>query len=145
LAAYLVVESVPLLNTAKAAPPGQRMPGINVVACIEKPAAMDYQAWLDHWLNEHKRMAIETQSVFGYVRNVVVRRLSPDGPAWDGIVEETFPAQAVTDPMLWYDAGGSKEKMQRNLARMLESVGAFLEVERVESNPMSQYLIGPGF
>lgn len=36
-------------------------------------------------------VAVETQSTFGYVQNVVARRLTPDAPAIDGIVEELFP------------------------------------------------------
>jgi hypothetical protein len=40
--------------------------------------------------------------------------------------------------MLWYCADGSDDKLQENFGRMMESVAAFLEVERVESHPMSQ-------
>jgi hypothetical protein len=76
-----------------------------------------------------------------YVRNVVVRALTPGAPPWAGIVEEGFPTEAVTDPMLWYCADGSNEKLERNFAAMMESVAAFLDTDRVESHPMSEYRI----
>jgi hypothetical protein len=141
VAGYLVVESVPIVNTTRLARPGERTPGINVVACIEKPDRMTQDAWIEHWHGHHKKVAIETQCTFSYTRNVVVRPLTNGAPPWAGIVEEGFPTEAVTDPMIWYCADGSEEKLQQNMARMIESVQAFLDINRVESNPMSEYRI----
>jgi hypothetical protein len=139
LAGYLVVESEPLLNTTHVALPGERTPGTNLVALIERPERMTWDAWIHHWHGHHKRVALETQCTYAYVRNVVVRRLDDDAPPWAGIVEEGFPAEAVTDPMKWYCADGDPEVLKRNLGRMLESCRAFLDLDRVESHPMSEY------
>lgn len=141
LAGYLVVESVPLVNRTHIAPLGERTPGTNMIALIERPARIAYDAWIAHWHGHHKRVALETQCTYAYVRNVVVRALTDGAPPWAGIVEEGFPSAAVTDPMLWYRADGSSERMQKNLARMIESVQAFLDIDRVESHPMSEYRI----
>ena len=111
------------------------------VALIERPERIPYEAWVAHWHGHHKRVALETQCTYAYVRNVVVRPLTDAAPPWAGIVEEGFPSAAVTDPMQWYRADGSPEKMQRNMTRMIESVQAFLDVDRVESHPMSEYRI----
>jgi hypothetical protein len=100
---------------------------------------MTWDAWIHHWHGHHKRVALETQCTYAYVRNVVVRRLDDDAPPWAGIVEEGFPAEAVTDPMKWYCADGDPEVLKRNLGRMLESCRAFLDLDRVESHPMSEY------
>jgi hypothetical protein len=143
VAGYLVDESVPIVNTTHTAPAGERTPGINVVACIERPARLSHDAWIALWHGPHEIVARETQCTFSYVRNVVVRPLAPGSPPWAGIVEEGFPTAAVTDPMLWYRGDGSAERMRHNIARMMESVHAFLDVERVESHPMSEYRIKP--
>lgn len=140
-AGYLVEESVALANSTHRAPLGQRTPGANVVACIERPRRMSREAWTRHWLEEHKKVALETQCTYQYLRNLVLRTLTEDAPPWEGIVEEGFPLEAVTDPMLWYRAEGSAEKMQANMMRMVKSVQAFLDIDRVESNPMSEYRI----
>ena len=81
---------------------------------------------------------------YAYVRNVVVRHLTDNAPDWAGIVEEGFPAEAVTDPMVWYCTDGDQKKFKENLGRMMESVNAFLEIDRVESHPMSEYLMSDG-
>lgn len=141
IAGYLVVESVPLHNTTHTAATGSRVPGTNMVALIERPEHIPYGDWIAHWHGHHKRVALETQSSYLYIRNVVVRALTEDAPPWAGIVEEGFPTEAVTDPMLWYSAGGSKEKFEKNFGAMMDSVSAFLDVSRVESHPMSEYRI----
>ena len=141
IAGYLVVESVPLHNTTHTAALGERIPGTNMVALIERPEHIEYEKWISHWHGHHKRVALETQCTYLYIRNVVVRALTDDAPPWAGIVEEGFPTEAVTDPMLWYSADGSQEKLEKNFGAMMESVGAFLDVARVESHPMSEYRI----
>ena len=139
LAGYSVLESVALANKRRRAQPSQRMPGINVIACIAPKQGQSQDEWLEHWLEEHRVVALETQATHSYVRNVVVRALTPGAPPWKGIVEEGFEADAVGDPMLWYKAGGSKEKLQANLGRMIASCQQFLDLDRVESHPMSEY------
>ena len=138
-AGYLVAESVPLVNTTHTAALGERTPGTNMVALLEKPERLSWEGWIEHWHGHHRRVALETQCTFLYIRNVVVRALTDAAPAWLGIVEEGFPTAAVTDPMLWYDTGGSQEKLRENLDRMMESCRAFLDLDWVESHPMSEY------
>ncbi len=140
-AGYLVSESVPIPNRSRRASPGERTPGTTMLTFIERPERMSREAWLGFWHEHHAPMAAEVQCTYLYVRNTVVRRLALDAPGWSGIVEEGFPTEAVTDPMLWYRAEGSKEKMRENLGRMLASVRTFLDIDRVESLPMSEYLL----
>ena len=93
--ATLVVESRPLVHDP---PPGARTAGANLVTCIRRKPGMRDADFLERWNVEHKKVALETQSTFAYVRNAVVRPLTPDAPVWDGIVEEGFPIGALTDP-----------------------------------------------
>ncbi len=113
LTGYLVLESVPLVNTTQIAPLGERTPGITTVAFLEKPEAMTYEAWLDQWQGRHTRIAIETQSTFLYIQNLIVRAVTPDAPPWCAIVEEGFPADAPTDPMVFFAAGRLTERSSR--------------------------------
>ena len=139
LAGYLVVESVPLLNTTRKAALGERTPGVNMVALLERPERLAWAAWIAIWHERHKIVALETQCTYAYVRNVVVRSLTPDAPPWAGIVEEGFPAEAIGNPAVWYDAEDDPTKLARNIERMVESCKAFLDLDRVESHPTSEY------
>jgi hypothetical protein len=138
---YLVSESVAIPNDSHRAPEGERTPGITMLALLERPARLGREAWLERWLDHHRAVAMETQCTYLYVRNVVVRRLTPEAKAYEGIVEEGFPEEAVTDPMRWYCTDGSQERLRANLSRMIESCKTFLDLDRVESHPMSEYII----
>lgn len=142
VAAYLVVESVPIRNTEHTAPPGERTPGFNLVTCIEPREGLAYDEFIRLWHTEHRKVALETQSTFAYVRNEIVRALTPDAPGWAAIVEESFPIEALGDPSVWYAAQGSPETLKRHRQRMMESCTAFLALDRVESHPMSEYVFG---
>ena len=109
------------------------------MALLRRPARQTYEQWLDIWHNSHTPIARETQSHFEYTQNLVVRKLTPDGPDYDAIVEECFPAGAMTDPYVFFDAVGDEAKFQRNLKRMMDSVHRFIEMERIEVVPTSQY------
>jgi hypothetical protein len=143
MAGYLVTESVPLRNTTESAPTGSRTPGITMLSCLEKPERLAFDEWISVWHERHSPLAMEIQCTFRYVRNVVARALTPEAPPWRGIVEEAFPTAAVTDPSLWYKAEGDPRKLRENLGRMVASVKAFLDLDRVESHPMSETVVAP--
>ena len=138
-AGYLVVESRPLVNHAQRAAPGARTPGFVLVTGIVAKDGLAKDEFIRLWYTLQRDMAIETQSTFGYVRNEIVRALTPDAPRWDAIVEENFPLGALVDPAVWYDAVGDPEKLRRNQQRMMSTVQKFLALDRIESHPMSEY------
>jgi hypothetical protein len=140
VAAYLVVESIPLRNTTQLVRPGERTPGFNLVTGITPKDGITYEQFIRHWHNEHRVVALETQSTFAYVRNEIVRALTPDAPQWAAVVEESFPIEALTDQAVWYAAAGSPARLEENRRRMMESCIAFLALDRVESHPMSEYV-----
>ncbi len=135
---YLVVESRPLVHSP---PIGERAPGANLVTCITRKAGLDDETFFDLWNNEHRQVACETQSTTAYVRNAIARPITPGALAFDGIVEETFPIEALTDPHVWYDCDDAEE-YQARLQRMVASVTAFLDLSVIESVPMSEYYLG---
>jgi len=135
---YLVAESRPMVHSP---PRGERAPGVNLVTCITRKPGLDDETFFELWNHEHRKVAIETQSTTAYVRNAVFRPLTPGAPAFDGIVEETFPIEALVDPLVWYDCSDQAE-YQRRLQRMVQSVTAFLDLSVIESVPMSEYSLG---
>jgi hypothetical protein len=138
LAGYLVVESRPLVHpTAK----GRRSEGTNQLTCIARKAGLSDDEFLRLWHGDHRAVAIETQSTTGYVRNTIVRRLTPGAPDWDGIVEETFPLGALTDPKVFYDAKDDAD-LRRRQQRMMESCQRFLDFEKLEYAHTSEYDLG---
>jgi hypothetical protein len=143
MAAYLVTESVPIRNTRHPAVPGERTAGFAQLAFLKRPPRLTHVAWLDTWHNHHTPVAIDTQDNFEYVQNVVVRALTHGAPALDAVVEECFPAAAMTSPHAFFDAVGDDARLQRHLQAMMDSCHRFIDFDAIDVVPTSQYLIRP--
>jgi hypothetical protein len=140
-AAYLVTESVPLQAPLEL---GSRTTGLANIALLRRPAELDQATWLKRWQRDHTRVAIETQSTFGYTQNMVVRALTPDAPALAGIVEELFPAEAITDLKAFFGAADDAE-LQDRVSRMVSSTTAFGANENIDTVPTSRYVLKTPF
>jgi len=139
LAGYLVTESEPIVNTRHVVAEGKRTPGMYQVVLLRKPPRLSHEQWLEIWLGSHTQVAIDTQSTFGYRQNVIVRPLTPAAPPCDAIIEEYFPAEAMTDPMVFYNAAGDEDKRKRHEKAMLDSVMRFIDFDKIDRIPMSEY------
>ncbi|OBG56377.1 EthD domain-containing protein [Mycobacterium sp. E735] len=142
LAAYLVTESVPLKGPSTE--PGSRTTGLANIALLRRPEALDQASWLNRWQRDHTSVAIETQSTFGYTQNWVVRALTPGAPGIAGIVEELFPAEAITDLKAFFGAADDKD-LQDRLGRMVASTTAFGANENIDTVPTSRYVFKTPF
>ncbi len=143
MAAYLVTESQPIPNTLHRPKPGQRTEGFSQVVFLKRPPRLRYEEWLFNWLRLHTDVGIDTQSNFEYVQNVVVRTLTYGAPQYDAMIEECFPVEAMTNSQAFYDAIGNEEKFQKNLATMMESCQRFIDFDKIDVVPTSQYVIKP--
>ena len=142
LGAYLVTESVPMV--APATEPGCRTTGLANIAFLRRPAELDQATWLTRWQRDHTSVAIETQSTFGYTQNWVVRNLTPDAPGISGIVEELFPAEAITDLKAFFGAADDKD-LQNRISQMVASTSAFGANENIDTVPTSRYVFKTPF
>lgn len=146
-AAYLVVESLydDYGTTAHGSPrdwaDGDRSPGVLTVALIHRPEGLGYREWITRWHGTQSPVSAELQPRTRYVRNEVVRSLSDGAPDVDGIVEEGWPSTGhVADPLLFFNAT-TGEELDANLTRMMASVDACLDLARLRSSTMSEYLV----
>jgi hypothetical protein len=137
VAAYLVTESVPLPPPPTVA--GQRTVGLANVALLRRPDELDEATWRTRWHIDHTPVAIETQSTFGYVQNAVVRALSPGAPTLSAIVEELFPAEAMSDLRAFFGAADDDD-LRNRMERMVASTSAFGANKNVDTVPTSRYV-----
>ncbi len=137
---YLVCESEPLPNLRHPAADGERVYGMNQVVLLQKPPRLDYVRWLELWQGGHTQVAIDTQSSFGYRQNLVVRPLTASAPPCDAIVEENFPPEAMTSQLAFY-AAADEAALKANLDRMMASCASFIDFDRIDVVPMSEYVI----
>lgn len=138
VACYEVEAEEPLPNTEHRAEAGSRTEGFSQVALLRCPSFLSYDDWLSYWKTTHTGVAIETQSTFRYVQNRVVAR-PPAAVPYDAIVEECFPAAAMSSAEAFYDAEGKPELLQQRLQAMMESCAKFIDFSEIEVVPTSEY------
>ena len=138
---YLVTEAEPIRNSLHPAAPGERVHGMCHVVFLQRPPRLTEDEWLAIWQGSHTRVAIDTQSTFGYRQNVIVRGLSYAAPPLHAMIEENFPEQAMASHYAFYNVKeGDDEGMAKNAGAMMESVSRFIDFDRIDVIPMSEYL-----
>lgn len=136
---WVVAESTIIANSLHPACPGQRTAGWAQMAFLTVPQDMSHGEWLERWQGDHTLVAIETQSNFEYVQNVIVRALQEGSPPYAAIVEECFPEAALTDPFTFFDAPGDPAGFKVNLDRMMASCDRFIAPGTIDVIPTGQY------
>ncbi|GAA4682300.1 hypothetical protein [Nocardioides nanhaiensis] len=103
----------------------ERVPALANVALLRRPAELDDATWRHRWLVDHTPVAIATQGTFGYVQNVVRGPVVEGSEPVAALVEELFPAEAVTDVHAFYGSGGDRGELERRMTAMMASVARF--------------------
>ena len=123
-------------------PDGQRSPGVVTITLMERPKRLSHEEWIQRWHGRQSPVSEAMQPRARYIRNVVIKTLTPDAPPYEGIVEEAWPsARHVTNPFLFYGAGRNPLKLVWNMVVMLRSVIHFLDLRRIRSTMASEYIL----
>lgn len=140
---WLVCESEPIINVDHPPAADGLVPGFAQIVALARPASLSWAEWRRIWQGGHTAVAINTQSTFRYVQNVVFRAVTPGAPAYAALVEECFPIEAATDLHVFFDSGGDDARLARHMAAMSESCDRFMD----GSAPVSwtrEWLYGAG-
>ena len=124
---WLVCESEPRPNRTQPPGPDGRVPGFAQIVALTRPSHLSWSEWRQAWQGKHTSVAINTQSTFRYVQNVVFRPVTAGAPPYAAIVEECFPIEAATDLHVFFDAVGDEARLARHMAAMSESCDRFMD------------------
>lgn len=139
---YGVSESQPLRNVAHVAVSGQRTYGFCQVVFLQRPEGLTKVQWLDLWQTQHTQVAIDTQDTFAYRQNVIETIVSGDAPLLHAMIEENFPPQAMTSDQAFYGVS-TQAQLDENMAAMMQSCARFIDFDRIDVIPMSEYSFQP--
>lgn len=141
VSAWLVTESEPIRNMLHPPARGARTHGWSQICFLQRPARLSDERWRKLWHGSHTRVAIDTQSNFEYVQNTIVRALTSEAPPYSAMVEECFPMEAMRDPYCFFDAIGDDAKFRRNTEAMAASCSRFIDMDKIDVIPTSQFVI----
>lgn len=137
--AWLVAESTIIPNTEHPPQAGSRTWGWSQASFISFLPDQSWEKSVKHWHSHHTRVAIDTQSNFEYVQNIIIRPLTDNAPAYGGFVEECFPLEGMTDSAVFFDAVGDEAKYAHNAKEMADSCAGFIDFTTIDIIPTSQF------
>ena len=141
IAGYAVAESV-VLPIAEAYADGERIPGFSQIALFTKLPGIAYDGFLEIWMRDQTVVGPATQDTFYYGQNIVTRALTVGAPPLDGIVDECYPIEALTDHLVYWKANGSEETFQAHLKREMDNVARFIDGDTTSAFVTSTYRFG---
>ena len=142
LSGYLLRDYLPLTEPKELADQkknnGARTPGMMQLAFLKVPKRLEYDEWLSIWRGQHTQIAIDIQSTFIYRQNVVESCITATDFGYSAIVEEAFPAEAMTSQHAFYAADSDAMLFERQTA-MWNSSKRFIDLPDLDVLPTSEY------
>ena len=122
-------------------PDGQRSRGIVAVTVFDQPAGMSDETFYGHWYGHQSPMSEWMQPRTRYVRNAVVRALTPGAPRYRAIVEEAWPSAGhVTDIYKFFGAADAADLNER-IRIMLDSTKLLYDPATMRNYTLSEYIL----
>jgi len=139
-AGYLVTESLYHEYDTRDWADGTRSPGITTLTVFDKPAGVDDETFYGHWYVHQSPMSEWMQPRVRYVRNAVVRALTPGAPRYRAIVEESWPTvETVTDLKTFF--GAHDDDLGERIRIMLDSTKLLYDPATMRNYTMSEYIL----
>jgi len=122
-------------------PDGQRSPGIVAVSVFDKPVGVSDDTFYGHWYGHQSPMSEWMQPRTRYVRNAVVRALTPGAPRYRAIVEEAWPSpETLTDLYKFFGAADAADLGER-IRIMLDSTKLLFDPATMRNFTLSEYIL----
>ena len=141
--AYLVAESVPLdYGDSRTWPDGERSPGQSITTVFDKRPDIDDDRFYALWHGEHTPLSFEIHPFNSYIRNTVLRPLTPGAPPLRSIVYEAVPmAEDMFDLHRFFGSGGDKQLLGERIAQVDAHVSSFADVDTLQTTPAREWIL----
>ena len=133
---YLVTESEPQPLTDRDWPDGEQSPGISHVTWFPKPERLTEEEFLHGWHEVHTPHSAALHPLrWTYVRDTVVRALTPGAPPVRAIVVERFrEVRDYADPKRLF---GGAEAFEQNMT----DLPGYADLADISSRPMHEVVL----
>jgi hypothetical protein len=122
-------------------PDGDRSPGIVTLTVFDKPAGVDDATFYGHWYGHQSPMSEAMQPRARYVRNAVVRAVTPGAPRYRAIVEEAWPSVEHLTNLRTFFGAASDEELGENIRVMLDSTKLLYDPATIRNYTLSEYIL----
>ncbi|MFL6205996.1 MAG: hypothetical protein ACJ739_11655 [Acidimicrobiales bacterium] len=139
---WLVAESESLsYGDNRTWPDGERSPGLSITTFFDKREGLSDEDFYRIWHDEHTPLSFEIHPLWLYVRNQVLRSITPGAPPVRGIVYEAVPTDKhLLDFNLFFGTSDEPSKLIDNIHRVNEHMDTFGNTATLQCVPMREWI-----
>jgi hypothetical protein len=122
-------------------PDGQQSPGLSITTFFDKKEGLSDEDFYRIWHGEHTPLSFEIHPLWLYVRNQVLRSITPGAPPVRGIVYEAVPTDNhLLDFNLFFGASEEPSKLIDNIHRVNDHMDTFGNTATLQCVPMREWI-----
>lgn len=140
---WLVAESVALgYGERRTWPDGERSPGLSITTFFDKKAGVDDETFFRIWHGEHTPLSFDIHPFWLYVRNQVMRPITPGAPSVRGIVYEAVPAdEDMLDFTRFFGCADEPDRLMDQIAVVNDHMDTFGNTSTLQCVPMREWIL----
>jgi hypothetical protein len=122
-------------------PDGERSPGLSITTFFDKKADVDDETFYRIWHGEHTPLSFEIHPFWLYVRNQVLRSVTPGAPSVRGIVYEAVPTdEQMLDFTQFFGCPGEPDRLAAQIQRVDDHMNTFGDTATLQCVPMREWI-----
>ena len=139
---WIVAESEALAyGERRTWPDGERSPGLSITTFFDKKVGVDDDAFYRIWHGEHTPLSFEIHPFWLYVRNQVLRPVTPGAPSVRGIVYEAVPTdEDMLDFTRSFGCVDHPERVMDQIKRVDDHMRTFGDTATLQCVPMREWI-----
>lgn len=139
---WIVAESVArAYGEHRTWPDGERSPGLSITTFFDKKPGIDDDTFYRIWHGEHTPLSFEIHPFWLYVRNQVLRSITPGAPSVRGIVYEAVPTdEDMLDFNRFFGCPGEPERLLAQIKVVDDHMNTFGDTTTLQCVPMREWI-----
>ncbi len=122
-------------------PDGERSPGLSITTFFDKKDGVDDETFYRIWHGEHTPLSFEIHPFWLYVRNQVLRPITPGAPSVRGIVYEAVPTdEDMLDFTRFFGCPGEPERLMDQIKVVDDHMHTFGDTTTLQCVPMREWI-----
>lgn len=122
-------------------PDGQRSPGMSITTFFDKRPGLSDEDFYRIWHGEHTPLSFEIHPFWLYVRNQVLRAVTPEAPPVRGIVYEAVRTdEDMLDLTRFFGCPEQPDLLGTRIRRVNDHMGTFGDVGTLQCSPMREWI-----
>jgi hypothetical protein len=122
-------------------PDGERSPGLSITTFFDKKEGVDDETFYRIWHGEHTPLSFEIHPFWMYVRNQVLRSITPGAPPVRGIVYEAVPTdEQMLDFTQFFGCPGEPDRLMAQIQRVDDHMNTFGNTSTLQCVPMREWI-----